>query len=128
MSAGLDLILWKTSRFVKTKTAITSWYRPCIRRCVQGFILLVRLCAHVSVIQLLHYCFYQMPPLKKEKQCKHKQHNTANIQAPVDGFFLIKLEMGEMRNLYLLAYSMSGSVLGSSGGFVVFSSLQQPMG
>lgn len=103
VSAGLDLIRWKTSRFVKTKTAITSWCRPCVRRCVQRFLLLVRLCAHISVIQLLRYCFSQVPPLKKEKQCKHKLHNTANIQAPVDGLFLVKLEVVGMRNSYLFA-------------------------
>lgn len=70
---------------------------------MQRFLLLVRLCAHVSVIQLLRYCFSQVPPLKKEKQCKHKQHNTANIQAPVDDLFLVKLEVVGMRNSYLFA-------------------------
>ena len=53
---GLDS--WKTWRFVKTKAARSSQCWTCIRRCVQkkkrrcvqGFLLLVRLCAHIPVI------------------------------------------------------------------------------
>lgn len=51
-SAGLDLILWRTGRLVKTKTAITGWCRPRIRRSVQRFLLVVRLRAYLPVTQL----------------------------------------------------------------------------
>jgi len=51
VSAGLDLIIWKTGRLVKT-AAITGWCRPHRRRSVQKFLLAVRLCAYVPVAQL----------------------------------------------------------------------------
>lgn len=105
MSAGLDLILWKTWSFEKTKTAMMSWCRPCVR-CVQRSLPLARLCAHVPTLQLLHYCFSQLPPSKKEN-CKHKQHTTTNICGQcVHLLLLIRLEGGWEIPIYLRAYSI----------------------
>lgn len=61
-SGGLDLILCKAGRFVKTKTAITGGCRPSVRRCVQRFLLVVRLvctrpCYTISAAFLSCLCF-----------------------------------------------------------------------
>lgn len=67
----------KHEGLVKTKTAVTGWCRPCVRRSVQRFLLVVKPCAYVPVAQLVHYCYSELLLFQKE-QHKHKQHKETN--------------------------------------------------